>query len=85
MAAAECPMLRETSRASVPRVGGNEAWVCRRQKYARVLDMPNGVLQRDLVWSTAAGKHVAVNSCRLVSLEHRHLVAVAYEVSVDRM
>jgi hypothetical protein len=24
-------MLRETSRAGVPRVGSNEAWVCRRQ------------------------------------------------------
>jgi alpha,alpha-trehalose phosphorylase len=55
----------------------------RLREYARVLDIRNGVLQRDLVWSTAAGKHVAVNSCRLVSLEHRHLVAVAYEVSVD--
>jgi alpha,alpha-trehalose phosphorylase len=28
---------------------------------------------------------VAVRSCRLVSLEHRHAVAVAYEVSVDRL
>jgi alpha,alpha-trehalose phosphorylase len=57
----------------------------RLREYARVLDMRNGVLQRDLVWSTAAGKHVTVRSCRLVSLEHRHVVAVAYEVSVDRL
>jgi alpha,alpha-trehalose phosphorylase len=57
----------------------------RLREYARVLDMRNGVLRRDLVWSTAAGKHVAVRSCRLVSLEHRHVVAVAYEVSVDRL
>jgi alpha,alpha-trehalose phosphorylase len=52
--------------------------------YARVLDMRNGVLERDLTWSTAGGKHVTVHSCRLVSLEHRHLVAVEYEVTVDR-
>ena len=53
--------------------------------YARVLDMSNGVLQRDLTWSTAGGKHVTVHSRRLVSLEFRHLVAVEYEVSVDRV
>jgi alpha,alpha-trehalose phosphorylase len=56
----------------------------RLREYARVLDMRNGVLRRDLVWSTAGGKHVTVHSCRLVSLEFRHLVAVEYEVSVDR-
>ena len=55
----------------------------RLREYARVLDMRNGVLQRDLVWSTAGGKHVTVHSCRLASLEHRHLVAVEYEVTVD--
>jgi alpha,alpha-trehalose phosphorylase len=53
------------------------------RSYARVLDMRNGVLERDLTWSTASGKHVTVHSCRLVSLEHRHLVAVEYEVTVD--
>jgi alpha,alpha-trehalose phosphorylase len=56
----------------------------RLRDYARVLDMRNGILQRDLAWSTAGGKHVTVHSRRLVSLEHRHLVAVEYEVSVDR-
>jgi alpha,alpha-trehalose phosphorylase len=54
------------------------------REYARVLDMRSGVLHRDLVWSTAAGKHVTVRSSRIVSLEHRHLVAISYEVSVDR-
>jgi alpha,alpha-trehalose phosphorylase len=56
----------------------------RLREYARVLDMRNGVLRRDLTWSTAGGKHVTVHSCRLVSLEYRHLVAVEYDVSVDR-
>ena len=30
-----------------------------------------------------AGKHVTVRSCRLVSFEHRHVVAISYEVTVD--
>jgi alpha,alpha-trehalose phosphorylase len=56
--------------------------VARMQWYARILDMRLGTLARELVWSTAAGKHVRVRSCRLVSLEHRHLAAVSYEVTL---
>jgi alpha,alpha-trehalose phosphorylase len=48
--------------------------------YIRVLDMQAGTLTRELRWTTGAGKHVVVRSCRLVSLEHRHLAAVLYEV-----
>lgn len=55
----------------------------RLREYRRVLDMRNGVVTRDLVWSTAAGKRVRVRSCRLVSLEHRHLVAMSLEVTLD--
>ncbi|HEX6596903.1 MAG TPA: glycosyl hydrolase family 65 protein [Acidimicrobiales bacterium] len=55
----------------------------RLRDYARVLDMQNGLLTRDLLWSTAAGKHVRVQSCRLVSFEHRHVLAMSYEVTVD--
>jgi alpha,alpha-trehalose phosphorylase len=51
--------------------------------YTRVLDMRAGTLSRELRWSTAAGKHVRVRSCRLVSLEHRHVAAIEYEVVVD--
>ena len=50
--------------------------------YARVLDMRAGTLRREFVWSTAAGKHVQVRSSRIVSLEHRHVVAMTYEVTV---
>jgi alpha,alpha-trehalose phosphorylase len=50
--------------------------------YARVLDMRAGTLTREFVWATAAGKHVRVRSCRLVSLEHRHVVAMTYEVTL---
>ena len=48
--------------------------------YERALDMRDGTLSRELEWSTPAGKHVMVRSCRLVSLEHRHLAAIAFEV-----
>jgi alpha,alpha-trehalose phosphorylase len=50
--------------------------------YARILDMQAGTLTREFVWSTPAGKHVRVRSCRLVSLEHRHVVAMTYEVTL---
>jgi alpha,alpha-trehalose phosphorylase len=54
----------------------------RLRRYARVLDMREGVLTRELDWTTPAGKHVTVRSCRLVSLEHRHLAAIAFDVVV---
>jgi alpha,alpha-trehalose phosphorylase len=53
-------------------------------EYARVLDMRNGILTRDLLWATPSGKHVRVRTTRLVSLEHRHVIAMSYEVTVDR-
>lgn len=56
--------------------------VARCRGYRRVLDMREGTLRRELVWSTPAGKHVRITSSRLVSLEHRHLVAISYEVTV---
>jgi alpha,alpha-trehalose phosphorylase len=54
----------------------------RLRKYSRVLDMRAGTLTREVEWSTPAGKHVAVRSCRIVSLEHRHLMAISYEVTL---
>ena len=56
----------------------------RLREYARILNMRNGTLSRELLWTTPAGTHVRVRSCRLVSLEHRHVAAVSYEVTVDR-
>ena len=52
------------------------------REYARILDMRNGTLTRDLMWTTPAGKHVRVRSCRLVSFEHRHVAAISFEVIV---
>ena len=54
----------------------------RLEGYQRILDMRAGTLTRELVWATDAGKHVRVRSRRLVSLEHRHLVAMTYEVTM---
>jgi Glycosyl hydrolase family 65, N-terminal domain/Glycosyl hydrolase family 65, C-terminal domain len=54
----------------------------RMQDYARILDMRAGTLTRELVWATDAGKHVLVRSRRIVSLEHRHLVAMTYEITM---
>ena len=54
----------------------------RLRDYGRILDMRAGTLTRELVWATGAGKHVRVRSRRMVSLEHRHLVALTYEVTM---
>jgi len=51
--------------------------------YERSLDMREGVLRRELVWSTPSGKHVTVRSTRMVSLEHRHLGVISMEIEVD--
>lgn len=50
--------------------------------YSRVLDLRAGTLTREFIWSTPAGKRVRIRSCRLVSLEQRHVVAMTYEVTV---
>ncbi len=38
--------------------------------------MRAGTLTRELVWASGASKHIRIRSCRMVSLEHRHLVAM---------
>jgi alpha,alpha-trehalose phosphorylase len=48
--------------------------------YERALDMRAGTLGRRIEWHTPAGARVLVTSRRLVSLEHRHVCAVEYEV-----
>jgi alpha,alpha-trehalose phosphorylase len=50
--------------------------------FERVLDMKAGTLDRDILWETPTGKRIAIKSRRLVSLEHRHLAAISYEVTV---
>ena len=50
--------------------------------FDRRLNMKTGTLDREILWETPAGKHVLIKSRRLVSLEHRHLAAISYEVTV---
>lgn len=52
-------------------------------EYRRVLDFRTGLLRRTMNWSTPAGKQVKITSERLVSLEHRHVGAIRYEVETD--
>jgi alpha,alpha-trehalose phosphorylase len=50
--------------------------------FERALDMRAGTLDREVLWETASGKQVSIRSRRLVSLRHRHLAAIAYEVTL---
>jgi len=50
--------------------------------FRRELDMQAGTLERDVVWEMPSGKQVRIKSCRFVSFEHRHIAAIAYEVTV---
>ncbi|MBD3243327.1 MAG: HAD hydrolase-like protein, partial [Chitinivibrionales bacterium] len=49
--------------------------------YRRALDMRRGVVERTVVWRTAAGKRVRVRTTRLVSMTRRHSAALRYEVT----
>lgn len=49
--------------------------------YQRRLDLRNGVLHRDLVWRSPAGREVKVAITRLVSFTNKHVAAIAYEVT----
>jgi len=51
------------------------------QVYRRALDMQNGVLHRLVEWESPAGHRVRIEIHRLVSLTHRHLAAIHYEVT----
>ncbi len=51
--------------------------------YRRRLDMRRATLERDLVWLTPSGRRVRVWTLRVVSLSHRHLAAILYEVTVE--
>jgi alpha,alpha-trehalose phosphorylase len=52
------------------------------EAYERVLDFREGTATRDLLWRTPAGKRVRVRSQRLVSLAHRHIAMLTFEVTV---
>jgi alpha,alpha-trehalose phosphorylase len=51
-------------------------------RFERSLDMREGTLDREIVWTLPSGKQVSIRSRRLVSFEHRHLAAISYEVTL---
>ena len=53
------------------------------RRSTRTLDMRRGILEREAGWLTESGKTVTVRSERLVSLEHRHIAAIRWEVTVE--
>ena len=50
--------------------------------YERVIDFRRGTMTRDLIWHTPSGKRVRVSSSRTVSLVHRHLAVLTFEVTM---
>ena len=51
-------------------------------RHERVLDLRAGLLRRRAEWTSPAGRTVRVTSIRLVSLVHRSVAAISYEVEV---
>lgn len=50
------------------------------QHHERVLDLRNGVLRRDVCWTSPVGRTVNISSVRLVSFTQRAIAAISYEV-----
>jgi alpha,alpha-trehalose phosphorylase len=48
--------------------------------HERLLDFRAGTLDRTVRWTSPAGRKIVVRSTRLVSLTHRSVMAIAYEV-----
>jgi alpha,alpha-trehalose phosphorylase len=53
--------------------------------YRRSLDLRTGTLNRDVRWVTATGKRLHMRTVRLVSLAHRHLAAIEFELTAEDM
>ena len=51
-------------------------------EYERCLDFREGVLRRDVLWLTPAGKRVRVSSSRMISFPERHLAVMTMEVTM---
>jgi alpha,alpha-trehalose phosphorylase len=50
-------------------------------QHDRTLDLRAGTLRREVRWCTPAGRTVQVTTTRMVSLTHRSIVAICYEVT----
>ena len=51
-------------------------------EWERVFDMERGVLERTVVWRMPTGKRLRLHTSRIVSIEHRHLLLLDYQVEV---
>jgi alpha,alpha-trehalose phosphorylase len=49
-------------------------------EFRRTLDWRAGTLDREILWETPAGKRIAITSRRMVSITHRHLALLTYDV-----
>jgi len=49
-------------------------------RHQRTLDLRDGVLRREVEWTSPAGQTVRIRTTRLVSFVHRAIAAVCYEV-----
>ncbi|WP_134322397.1 glycoside hydrolase family 65 protein [Cumulibacter soli] len=52
------------------------------EQYERTLSFTEGVLRRDIVWRTPAGKRVRITSKRMVSFTQRHLAIMSIELTM---
>lgn len=52
------------------------------QLFERILDMQEGTLERRVLWETPVGKQVLIESKRLISLQHRHVAAISYQITI---
>lgn len=50
-------------------------------KSKRILDMKNGILLRNVVWTSPEGKTVEINTKRIVSLTNKFAAAIEYSVT----
>ncbi|SNU01480.1 alpha,alpha-trehalose phosphorylase [Ruaniaceae bacterium KH17] len=52
------------------------------EQYERSIDFREGVLRRELIWRTPAGKRVRITSSRMVSFTDRHLALMSLEIEM---
>ena len=52
------------------------------EEYERWIDFREGVLRRELIWRTPAGKRVKVSTARMISFSQRHLALMTMRVEM---
>jgi len=57
-----------------------EVHKARLHSFRRSVDWRTGTLDREILWETLAGKQIAIVSRRMVSMVHRHLALLTYDV-----